>query len=121
MLKQQSNFLIILLLVFFFIFSSYAVLPFMKKKTLKIKGEVKKGTGQTSLYGYPTANMEINKNLDSGIYSGKCKYGNVTVYTDGPFNVKCHIHNFNKNIIGEQLNIRKVKFLEPHGNPDDEH
>ena len=88
MLKKQTNFLVILLLSFVFIFMSYAVIPYLKKPLPKITGTIVKGTGQTSLYGYPTANMKINKKL-------------------------CHIHNFNSDILGETLTISKVRFKEP--------
>jgi len=114
MLKQQSNFLIVSLLIFVFIFISYAVLPYLKKTLPTISGTVIKGTGQTSQYGYPTANMIINKKLKPGIYSGKCKYGKVTIYSEENFCVKCYIHKFSHNILGEFLKISKVKFKEPY-------
>ena len=107
MLKRQSNFLIVSLSVFALIFISY--LPYFEK-LIKISGTVVKGTGQTSQYGYPTANMTINKKLDNGIYVGKSQYGNVTIYSEDNFCVKCHIHNFKDNIIGKILKITGVKF-----------
>ena len=114
MLKQQSNFLVILLLIFVLIFISYAIIPYLKKPLPTITGTVVKGTGQTSLYGYPTANMKINKKLDRGIYTGKCPYGKVTIYSEDDFKVKCHIHKFNTDILGDELTIRKVKFKESY-------
>lgn len=110
MLKQQSNFLVVSLLIFAFIFSSYFVLPYLKTTLPKIRGTVVKGTGQTSKYGYPTANMTINKKLENGVYSGKSQYGKVTIYSEDNFCVKCHIHNFKDNIIGKILKITGVKF-----------
>ena len=114
MLKQQSNFLVVSLLIFAFIFMSYAVLPYLKKPLLTITGKVIKGSGQTSRYGYPTANMKINKKLEPGIYTGRCQYGKVTIYSEDDFRVKCHIHKFNTYILGDELTIRKVKFKEPY-------
>jgi FAD synthase len=114
MLKQQSNFLVVSLLIFAFIFMCYAVLPYLKKPLPTIAGIVVKGTGQTSQYGYPTANMKINKKLEPGIYSGKCPYGKVTIYSEDDFKVKCHIHKFNTDILGDELIIRKVKFKESY-------
>jgi len=116
MLKQQSNFLIITLLIFTFIFISYAVLPYLKIRLPTISGTVVKGTGQTSQYGYPTANMIIDTKLDRGVYTGKCQYGNVTIYSEDNFCVKCHIHKFANNILGDVLKISKVKFKEPYPN-----
>ena len=113
MLKKQTNFLVILLLSFVFIFMSYAVIPYLKKPLPKITGTIVKGTGQTSLYGYPTANMKINKKLDPGVYTGECHYGKVTIYNEDNFKAKCHIHNFNSDILGETLTISKVRFKEP--------
>jgi FAD synthase len=105
MLKRQSNFLIVSLLIFAFIFSSY--MPRVKTNP-EISGKVIKGTGQTSLYGYPTANMVINTTLDNGIYTGKSRYGDVTIYSEDNFCVKCHIHKFKDNIIGKILKIYDV-------------
>ena len=93
---------------------SYAVIPYLKKPLPSISGRVIKGTGQTSQYGYPTANMIINKKLEPGIYTGKCQYGKVTIYSEDNFCVKCHIHKFAHNILGDILKIRKVKFKEPY-------
>ena len=114
MLKQQSNFLVVLLLIFIFIFISYVIVPYIKVPLPTITGVVERGTGQTSLYGYPTANMKIDKKLDKGIYTGTCPYGKVTIYSEDDFKVKCHIHNFNTDIIGDELTIRKVKFKESY-------
>ena len=75
MLKEQTNFLMIFLLIFAFIFMTYLIQPYLKKKLPVISGIIVKGTGQTSMYGHPTANMEITKKLTPGIYHGKCKYG----------------------------------------------
>ena len=113
MLQQQSNFLIVVLILFLFIFISYLVLPFMKKTLPKINGTVIKGTGQTTPYGFPTANMKITKKLKNGIYEGRCKYGKVTVYSEDNFCVKCYIHDFSKNILGELLHITNLKFVSP--------
>jgi len=113
MLREQSNFLIIGLLMFAFIFISYAVLPYLKLPLPKVSGTVVQGTGQTIPYGYPTANMKVRTKLKNGIYTGESKYGKVTLYSEDNFCVKCHIHNFNKNIMGEILKVTQLKFKNP--------
>ena len=111
MLREQSNFLIIGLLMFAFIFICYAVLPYLKLPLPNVSGRVVKGSGQTLPYGYPTANMKISTKLKNGIYTGDSKYGKVTLYSENNFCVKCHIHNFSKNILGELLRVTDLKFI----------
>lgn len=118
MLKEQSNFLVIGLLMFLFIFISYAVLPYLKLPLPNVYGKVIKGTGQMEPYGYPTANMKVTTKLKNGIYKGRCKYGKVTLYSEDNFCVKCHIHNFSKNILGEMLRVSQLKFVSPYNKID---
>ena len=78
-----------------------------------IEGKVIKGDQTSRKLDYPTANMNIKKPLECGIFNGKSQYGKTTIISGGGKFVECHIHNFNKNIYGKKLrvdNIKKINF-----------
>jgi len=86
-----------------------------------ISGTVKRGRGVAKEYGYKTANISIEEELDCGIYNGVSQYGKTTIMSDGSNDVQCHIHDFNKNIYGEKLNIKNIKKLDNRYKSDNDH
>tara|TARA_B100000925_G_C21946923_1_gene447202 strand:- start:28 stop:333 length:306 start_codon:yes stop_codon:yes gene_type:complete len=86
-----------------------------------ISGIVKKGAGIGKDYGYKTANITIDNNLQCGIYNGISQYGKTTVISDGSNDIQCHIHDFNENIYGKNLNIKSIKKLHNRYKSDNDH
>ena len=86
-----------------------------------ISGTVKKGKGVAKEYGYKTANITIDQELQCGVYNGVSQYGKTTIMSNGSKNVQCHIHDFNKNIYGEKLDIKNIKKLHTRYKSDKDH
>ena len=96
MQKQNSSkkinyyiyiFLTILIVYLFYIFIQQR----QSENMTNISGIVKKGKGVAKEYGYKTANITIEKNLDCGIYNGVSQYGKTTIMSNGSKHVQCHI------------------------------
>jgi len=118
MLSLIIKLVIILLLIIIYILV-YKILKqnhinYFEPFISNIKGKVIRGSGLARLYGYRTANLYNTTNLECGIYNGKCQYGDVTVWSKGKSKIECHIHDFNKDIYGEELIITE---LQPVNNP----
>ena len=84
-----------------------------EKEFFSIKGNVIRGDGEAGRdYGFPTANVSVEKNIKCGMYEGKSPYGETIIMSDGKSNyVECNIMDFNKDIYGELLQIKNVKPL----------
>ena len=90
---------------------------FSRKKKIEnlvssISGKVIKGDGTSRKYGYRTANMKIKKPLECGVFNGMSQYGKTTILSNGTDYVECHIHDFNKDIYGETLNIKNIDYTD---------
>lgn len=75
-----------------------------------IKGKVYKGKQKGRQLGFPTANVRIQTQLNSGIYAGGVILDNqkykaaIFIPKVGNF-VEAHILNFSKDIYGEKIEI----------------
>ncbi len=95
-----------------------------------IKGRVIKGTGRGSLIGYPTANLELlekNKLIpQDGVYAGKVviegenkiylgvlNIGERPTFGSGMRSIEVHILNFNKDILGKELEVFFIQRIRP--------
>jgi len=95
-----------------------------------IKGKVVKGKGRGSLLGYKTANLELldNKKLipadgvyackvkiadDDKIYLGVLNIGERPTFSEKERNIEVHILNFEKNILGKELEIFFIQRIRP--------
>jgi len=86
----------------------------------KLKGKVKKGNSRGKALGYPTANINLFKNIDQGIYISKTKVngkeynsltfiGNATTFNETKIKAETYILNFNSNIYGKFIYIELIK------------
>jgi len=128
MQKQNSSkkinyylyiFLIVLVVYLFYFFTRHSY--FISENMTNISGTVEKGRGVAKEYGYKTANITIDKDLECGVYNGISQYGKTTIMSDGSKHVQCHIHDFNKNIYGEKLDIKNIKKLHTRYKSDKDH
>ena len=75
---------------------------------MRIKGIVIKGKDKGRALGYPTANMEINGKLESGVYTGKV-FLNGKEFIAGIFIHKnileAHILNFSGDLYEEEIEV----------------
>lgn len=102
-----------LVLVISLLLVIYIKINVIESLVSSIEGKVIKGAQTSRKLDYPTANMNIKKPLECGIFNGKSQYGKTTIISGGGKFVECHIHNFNKNIYGKKLridNIKKINF-----------
>ena len=110
--SKKINFYLYILLTFLVVYLFYFLIQqqlFIKEDMTNISGTVEKGRGIAKDYGYKTANITIDKNLQCGIYNGVSQYGKTTIMSDGSNDVQCHIHDFNENIYGKKLDIKNIK------------
>lgn len=128
MQKQNSSkkinyylyiFLTVLVVYLFYFFTQHSY--FISEHMTNISGTVEKGRGVAKEYGYKTANITIKENLDCGVYNGVSQYGKTTIMSDGSNDIQCHIHDFNKNIYGEKLDIKNIKKLHTRYKSDKDH
>ena len=121
--SRKINFYLYILLIFLAVYLFYFLIQhlFINEHMTNISGIVEKGRGMAKVYGYKTANITIDKKLDCGIYNGISQYGKTTIISDGSNKVECHIHDFNKNIYGKNLNIKNIKKLHNRYKNDNDH
>ena len=128
MQKQNSSkkinyylyiFLIVLLVYLFYFFIQH--ISFSREHMTNISGIVEKGRGVAKEYGYKTANITIDQELQCGVYNGESQYGKTTIMSNGSKHVQCHIHDFNENIYGKKLDIKNIKKLHTRYKSDKDH
>lgn len=113
--KLKDISILLLVLTISILSSMIVVKKVVEPLVSSISGVVVHGSGTSREYGYPTANMEIKEDLPCGTWNGESKYGTTTVISDGSGKVEAHIHNFNKDIYGEKLNIDKLRIIKTLG------
>lgn len=83
-------------------------------------GKVRKGKSRGKLLGFPTANINLKKQIPEGIYFSKVKYknnfykaatfvGNSKTFNENDKKVECYILNFNESIYGSWISITLFK------------
>jgi riboflavin kinase/FMN adenylyltransferase len=76
-----------------------------------MKGVVLKGKGKGKKLGFPTANLELKKRMESGVYAGTVKVDNKK-YKAGVFvsrderRLEAHLLNFSGNLVGREIRIK---------------
>ncbi len=77
---------------------------------MKFKGKVFKGKREGSATGYPTANIEIQQNIQPGIYTGYAGLSpgdkmESVIYIAGGI-LECHILDFSsKDLYGNEISV----------------
>lgn len=87
----------------------------MNVKQKPLKGKVIRGDQLASLeFGVPTANLDIQPDLDYGVFAAKATYGGKTYnaavcYGVGePPKFEVHMFDFSKDILGEEVEVEIV-------------
>lgn len=82
-----------------------------------IKGKVKKGEQKATRLGFPTANIEIDFELEPGIYAGTALIDGVThnasvyISTKNPKLLEAHILDFNCDVYDKEIEVHVLKRL----------
>lgn len=77
---------------------------------IKIKGIVIKGKGKGKDFGFPTANMPISREIDSGVYYGKVALGSAQYQSalfippDGKI-MEVHALGFDGDLYGKEIEV----------------
>lgn len=93
---------------------------YILKMFYKVWGKVRKGKSRGRLLGFPTANINLKKNIPDGIYVSSVKFnkkfykaatfiGNSKTYNENDKRVEAFILNFNKDIYGRWISITLFK------------
>jgi len=92
----------------------------------KLSGIVVRGFGRGRMMNYPTANVRLENTdklvvadglyiceveIHNRVYEGMLSVGYRPTFPEQKYAIEVHIINFNKNIYGESLNIKILKFL----------
>lgn len=83
-------------------------------------GKVRKGKNRGKNLGFPTANMNLSKNIPEGIYVSLTKvngsvYPSVTfvgrsiTFNEYWYHAECFLFSFNKNIYNRWISVRLLK------------
>jgi riboflavin kinase / FMN adenylyltransferase len=91
------------------------------KEMIKVSGKVIKGKGKGQKLGFPTVNLELKKEIESGVYKGKIEVGsnppigearkyNVAIFIKDKI-LEAHILNFSGNLYGKKINVTIGKKL----------
>lgn len=86
----------------------------------KIWGKIKQHNQRGRKLGFPTANINLTKNIPEGIYISKTKvngkiYGSVTfigiakTFNEKKFHAETYILDFNKSIYGKWISVELIK------------
>lgn len=83
------------------------------ESTEDIKGTVVRGIQKGRKLGFPTANIKVNLNLDSGIYAGyivinEKKYRSA-LYSSGNEIIEAFIFDFSGDLYGKDIIVEMVK------------
>jgi len=77
---------------------------------IKVKGKVVKGKGKGKKFGYPTANMAISREIDSGVYYGKVAFGSAQyqaalfIPPDGKI-LEVHVLGFDGDLYEKEIEV----------------
>ena len=93
---------------------------YILKMFYKVWGKVRKGKSRGRLLGFPTANINLKKDIPDGIYVSRVKFnkkfykaatfvGNSKTYNENDKKVEAFILNFNKDIYGRWISITLFK------------
>lgn len=86
----------------------------------KFWGKVRKHKQRGEKLGFPTANINLTKNIPEGIYVSRAKIGNsvycaltfigqVKTFNEKSFHAEIYILDFNQNIYGQWISIKLLK------------
>ena len=89
---------------------------------IKFWGKVKKGKKRGKALGFPTANINLYKKIDEGVYvsltklSGKIYpsltfVGKAKTFNESKYQAESHILDFNKDIYNQSISIILLKKL----------
>lgn len=87
---------------------------------IKLRGKVKKGNSRGKALGYPTANINLFKDVPQGIYISKTKVngkeynsltfiGNATTFNETKIKAETYILDFDSDIYGKFISISLLK------------
>lgn len=92
-------------------------------KTLFVfRGKVKKGKSRGKFLGFPTANINLHKNIPEGIYASTVKIdnkkylaatfiGSAKTFNENEYKAESYILDFNQNIYGKWVTVTLLKKL----------
>lgn len=83
---------------------------------ITIKGIIKKGRQRARMLGFPTANVQVSDQIESGVYTGKVslqdeKYPALIFKSVKNNFIEVHIPGFSGNIYGFEIETRIEKKL----------
>ena len=82
-----------------------------------VKGKVLKGEQKATKLGFPTANIEINLDLEPGIYAGRAVVDGIThnaslyISTRNPHVLEAHILDFNCDLYEKEIEVHVLNRL----------
>lgn len=91
------------------------VILYVDFKINQVNGTVVKGFGDASKLGYPTVNVKLDKDMDCGLYTATCIYGECVIAIDksrkyGEINLK----HFNKSVDNDKnIYLRDLQKIIP--------
>ena len=97
----------------------YKPWDYLSKKK-KFWGKVRKHNQRGKKLGFPTANVNLSKNIPEGIYISKTKLagkeyksisfvGTVKTFNEKKFHSETYILDFNKDIYGKWISVKLIK------------
>ncbi|MBI2017518.1 riboflavin kinase [Candidatus Daviesbacteria bacterium] len=92
---------------------------------IKFWGKVKKHNQRGKKLGFPTANINLNKNIPEGIYISEIKIknkihpaltfiGKAKTFNEKKFQSEIYILDFNQDIYGEWMTVQLIKKIRPN-------
>lgn len=90
------------------------------KMEIRVWGKVKVGRKKGKLFGFPTANIALHKDIPEGVYISKIKVesynyqaltfvGAAKTFEEKNKKVESYIFDFNKNIYGKWISVSLLK------------
>ncbi len=94
---------------------------------MKVKGIVIKGKNKSKKLGFPTANIEMEENLESGVYSGMIMIGQkeykCAIFKSPKVNLlEAHILYFSGYLYGQEIEVEileKIREVEKFSSDDE--
>ena len=79
--------------------TNYRVILYVDFKVNQVGGTIVKGYGDAKKLGFPTVNMKLHKNIQCGLYTAMCVYGDCIVAIDKSQSyAEVHLKQFNPDI-----------------------
>lgn len=88
-------------------------------KYKKVKGKIIKGKGKGRIFGFATANIQLDRKIDSGAYYGRVTHGQkdfkaAIFIPKSQELLEFHILDFNGDLYGQELEVELLgKLREP--------